>query len=114
MLLYTLHNVGSDYNYILPYSLGGIQVQKIILCRCEEVTLEDVIETAKLYHSSGRELKLRTRAGMGICGGKTCRPLIDRVLQDSIKKKPANAITLKVQPPVRPVPLVRLGGKENE
>ena len=48
-------------------------MDKLIICRCEEVSLEDIENTASKYSCSARELKLRTRAGMGYCGGRTCR-----------------------------------------
>jgi len=83
----------------------------LIICRCEEVTLQHIEETAKKYKSSAREIKLRTRVGMGYCGGRTCRPAVDEVLQDLTGEQPTNAIPLKVQPPVRPISAAGLGGK---
>lgn len=85
-------------------------MQDTIICRCEEITLKDLEETAKKYKSSAREIKLRTRAGMGFCGGRTCRPAIDKVLTNITKENPTDALPLKVAPPVRPVSLTDLGG----
>ncbi len=81
-----------------------------IICRCEEVTLGELEELAKKHHSSARELKLLSRAGMGFCGGRTCRQAVDRVLTSITKKDPTDALPLKVAPPVRPMSLVDLGG----
>lgn len=86
-------------------------MDKIIVCRCEEVSLEDIKNTALTYECSAREVKLRTRAGMGYCGGRTCRPAVDAVLLEVSGGKIGNDIPLKVQPPVRPVSLSVLGGK---
>lgn len=86
----------------------------LIICRCEEVTLGDLKKTVEKYHTTARELKLRTRAGMGYCGGRTCRPAVDRVISEITGDKPIHDIPLKVQPPVRPMSLVELGGSENE
>lgn len=88
-------------------------MKDIVVCRCEEVTLEDIKTTASQYNCSAREVKLRTRAGMGYCGGRTCRPVVDAVLNDITGEKPINEIPLKVQPPVRPVPLSVLGGNDS-
>lgn len=85
-------------------------MSELIICRCEEVSLEDLTETAKKYKCSARELKLRTRAGMGYCGGRTCRPAVDRVVSDLTNEEPSNHLPLKVQPPVRPLTLENLGG----
>lgn len=88
-------------------------MQDFIVCRCEEVTLADLEETAKKYNCSARELKLRTRAGMGFCGGRTCRPAVDKVLTHVTNENPTDAIPLKVAPPVRPISLTDLGGGSN-
>lgn len=37
----------------------------LIVCRCEEVTYGQLQSTIAEYNCSARELKLRTRAGMG-------------------------------------------------
>lgn len=89
-------------------------MRDVIICRCEEVTLSQLEEIIKHHDPSARELKLRTRAGMGICGGKTCRPLLDKVLQKLTDKAPTDDIPLKVQPPVRPTSLAQLGGSGDE
>ncbi|MFD2761155.1 (2Fe-2S)-binding protein [Lentibacillus juripiscarius] len=87
---------------------------ELMVCRCEEVTFKDLSETAEKYNCSARELKLRTRAGMGYCGGRTCRTLVDKVTSD-LGKDSRNQITLKYQPPVRPVNFGDLkGGEHNE
>ncbi len=80
-----------------------------IVCRCEEVTLEQITDAVRKYGCSSRETKLRTRAGMGICGGRTCRPLIDRLTgQASVRSE----IPLKVQVPVRPITFGDWGNSE--
>lgn len=86
----------------------------LIICRCEEVSLEDLTETANKYKCSARELKLRTRAGMGYCGGRTCRPAVDHIVSNLTNEAPTNHLPLKVQPPVRPLTLKNLGGLNND
>ena len=83
----------------------------LIVCRCEEVTLKDLEKTAEKYNCSARELKLRTRAGMGFCGGRTCRPAVDKVMTHLTNEEPTDALPLKVNPPVRPIALEDLGGE---
>lgn len=89
-------------------------MRDVIICRCEEVTLKQLEDTAKQFNSTARELKLRTRAGMGFCGGRTCRPAIDDVLLKVTNAAPSDSIPLKVQPPVRPISLAQLGGTTDE
>lgn len=86
-------------------------MDQTIICRCEEVSLEDIQQTASNYSCSAREVKLRTRAGMGYCGGRTCRPAVDAVLEALTGERAGHEIPLKVQPPIRPVSLSILGGQ---
>jgi len=83
-----------------------------IVCRCEEVTLEEIADTAKRYRCSSREVKLRTRAGMGFCGGRTCRYLIEEIVRQAIGHATFDTVPLKYQPPVRPVSFSQLGGEQ--
>lgn len=50
---------------------------KNIICRCEEISMEDIEDTINTYQCSAREVKMRTRVGMGYCGGRTCRPVLE-------------------------------------
>lgn len=86
--------------------------KSIIICRCEEVTYEQLQETATHYQCSSRELKLRTRAGMGFCGGRTCRPMVDRIIESITPNTSSNSIPLKYQPPIRPVTFGTIGEKQ--
>lgn len=57
-------------------------MESVIICRCEDVHLHEIEAcltdlTAPL---SAHELKLQTRAGMGVCQGRTCGPLIHGIL----------------------------------
>lgn len=85
-------------------------MDKLIVCRCEEVDLKEIVDTIKTYNCSLREVKLRTRAGMGYCGGRTCRTALSAIMQNVTGEKSDHEIPLKVQPPVRPVPLSMIGG----
>ncbi len=89
-------------------------MKDVIICRCEEVSLADLEATAERFNCNARELKLRTRAGMGFCGGRTCRPAVDKVLTDLTNENPTDVIPLKVAPPVRPLSLSDLGGIKND
>ncbi|GIN71488.1 pyridine nucleotide-disulfide oxidoreductase [Bacillus sp. J14TS2] len=83
-----------------------------IICRCEEVSYQKLSETMAAFHCSPRELKLRTRAGMGYCGGRVCRTLIDEIAHSMNPRQ--DEITLKYQPPIRPVSFGELGGVNND
>jgi NAD(P)H-nitrite reductase large subunit len=89
-------------------------MEKLIICRCEEVTLADITNTAREYMCSAREVKLRTRASMGYCGGRVCRVAIDAILRDTISEGIQHDISLKIQSPVRPISLSTLGGMRTD
>ncbi|HDX9651259.1 MULTISPECIES: (2Fe-2S)-binding protein [Bacillus] len=81
----------------------------VIVCRCEEVTYGQLQSTIAEYNCSARELKLRTRACMGFCGGRTCRMMIDRMIESANPEVTTNEIPLKYQPPVRAVTFGAVG-----
>jgi NAD(P)H-nitrite reductase large subunit len=85
-------------------------LENMIICRCEEVTYGQLEATINRHQCTARELKLRTRAGMGFCGGRTCRPLLDRMMASLIPSITQSDIPLKYQPPIRPVSFGKLGG----
>lgn len=76
---------------------------KIIVCRCEEVTLEEINKVLQEQHCSAREIKLRTRAGMGCCGSRTCRSIIDNIVESNEASSISDEINLSYRPPSRPV-----------
>ncbi|WZY00850.1 (2Fe-2S)-binding protein [Bacillus sp. FSL W7-1360] len=86
----------------------------IIVCRCESVHLQTLLSTMRTYNCSTREIKLRTRAGMGQCGGRMCRPFIDAIVGDCCWQQQKDALTLTYRPPVRPIPFSRFGGDHDE
>ena len=85
-----------------------MQNKTIIVCRCEEVSYDELVKTASEYNCSARELKLRTRAGMGYCGGRTCRTMVDQIAHIH-QPRSNNDISLKYQAPIRPVRFADLG-----
>ncbi|WP_221567103.1 (2Fe-2S)-binding protein [Alkalihalobacillus sp. TS-13] len=80
-----------------------------LVCRCEEVTLEELLRTINTFQCSARELKLRTRAGMGVCGGRTCRSSLDLLISQREGENSSDSIPLKYQPPIRPITFKNLG-----
>ena len=53
-----------------------------IVCRCERVTAGEIRAAIRGGLRDINQLKATTRAGMGACGAKTCRPMIWRIFQE--------------------------------
>ncbi|GAB3797597.1 (2Fe-2S)-binding protein [Virgibacillus kimchii] len=84
----------------------------MIICRCEEVTYKELIDTVTNYNCNARELKLRTRAGMGYCGGRSCRSMIDSIAKTENYIENHTKVSLKYQAPIRPISFSDLGGED--
>ncbi len=59
-------------------------------------------------------IKRRTRAGMGLCQGKSCERLIQGILADATGKNRADITPQKSRMPVRPVKIGVIGGPDDE
>jgi len=53
-----------------------------IVCRCERVTAGEIRAAIRDGIRDLNQLKALTRAGMGACGSKTCRPMVWRIFQE--------------------------------
>ena len=53
-----------------------------IVCRCERVTAGEIRAVIRSGIRDLNQIKALTRAGMGACGSKTCRPMIWRIFQE--------------------------------
>jgi len=77
----------------------------IIVCRCEDLTLTKIRQAIEDGYKTIDEVKRATRAGMGPCQGRTCRPIIAQELS-RYYGIPMEEILMPVfRPPVKPVKL---------
>ena len=81
--------------------------KKVILCRCEDVTLADVEHAVALGYRDLEEVKRYTGFGTGWCQGKQCLSLCARLIHErgGDVDKP-----ITPRPPYHPVPLAALAG----
>lgn len=73
--------------------------EKIYICRCEEVTQEEIEEAIKNGAKTLSGIKKRTHAGMGLCQGRTCRKMITNMLRS--QKDPEYILPPTFRSPVR-------------
>lgn len=75
-----------------------------IVCRCEDITEEDIIETIRKYDCQTLdELKHLLRLGMGPCQGRTCLPIAARILARETGKSIEDVVSPTPRPPIVPV-----------
>ena len=84
----------------------------MLICRCEEVTEDEVLEAIASGCDTVTWVKRMTRAGMGLCQGKTCSRLVAQLIAQQTGKSLAEIRPDTRRPPVRPIPLDILEAKD--
>lgn len=74
-----------------------------LVCRCEEVTREELEEAVRSGAVSLNEVKRWTRAGMGLCQGKICAKNVARIVSEVSGRAPEEVLPSRSRQPVRPV-----------
>jgi bacterioferritin-associated ferredoxin len=82
-----------------------------VVCRCEEVTAEAILQVVREGARTLDEVKRVTRAGMGICQGRTCQRQVAGLIVHATGLDAGSLRPPSVRPPVRPVPLNVLAGR---
>ncbi len=87
---------------------------KIYVCRCEEVTLEEIDEWIDRGYDTVEELKRVLRVGMGPCQGRGCQDILMREIAKKTGKHISAVEPATVRPPAKPVKIALLaeGGEE--
>jgi len=93
-----------------PPGLSAITTEDTVICRCEEVTAAEVHYAVDHGATTLDALKTRTRSGQGPCQGRTCGPILARMIAQQSGQSPADAGLFHVRPPLKPVPLAALAG----
>jgi bacterioferritin-associated ferredoxin len=85
--------------------------RKIILCRCEDVTLHDVEKAVAAGYSDLEEVKRYTGFGTGPCQGKECLREIALAIADASGLAPGDVAPFTSRPPLVPTELGVLAGR---
>ena len=78
---------------------------KVVLCRCEDVTLADVERAVRTGYADLEEVKRYTGFGTGPCQGKECLAPIACALARLTGAAPATIRPFTARPPLQPTPL---------
>lgn len=87
---------------------------KTLVCTCEDVTADEVLDAAREGYADLESLKRYTGLATGPCQGKACVALCERVLASGLGASPSDVGTITFRPPLQPVPLRYLAGEEAE
>ena len=86
----------------------------IIICRCQEVTRQEILDAIEQGATTVDGVKRRTRAGMGLCQGKTWERLVAKIISQETGIPMEQILPQTKRMPVRPVKIGILGGSEDE
>jgi bacterioferritin-associated ferredoxin len=87
-------------------------LQKTFICRCEDLTIEEIEQAIDEGYTTLEELKCKLRLGMGPCQGRGCLTLTRRILCQKLGKKPADIHIPTIRPPEIPVAIGTLASRE--
>lgn len=86
----------------------------VIICRCEDLTREEVRKLIAAGYTTVEEIKRVSRCGMGPCQGKTCHQLLVREIAELTGKDPGEIAPAKARPPIQGIKLgTLLQGRED-
>jgi bacterioferritin-associated ferredoxin len=85
---------------------------KTLICRCEDLTEEEIEQAIDEGYTTLEELKCRLRLGMGPCQGRSCMNLARRILCSKTNKSIEEITMPPSRPPVIPVSLGILASDE--
>jgi sarcosine oxidase subunit beta len=78
---------------------------KTIVCRCEDVTLDDIQHTLALGYATVEEVKRYTGLGTGPCEGKECMVHAARLCATASGVAAAQVTPFTARPPIAATPL---------
>lgn len=86
---------------------------KVMLCRCEDVTLADVHRLLEEGYTTFEDLKRLLRVGMGPCQANTCGHLIQKEISIFLNRPMEQVGVHKVRPLVLGVTLDQIAKGES-
>lgn len=77
--------------------------KKVIICRCEDVTLYEIYRAIEEGYDDLELLKRYLRIGMGPCQGTYCIPLLIRILVSKTSRSVEELHVPGKRPPLTPI-----------
>ena len=79
-----------------------------IVCRCEEVTASDILDSVAIGATGPNQLKAYRRTGMGPCQGRLCGLTVTELMAQARGKSPQEIGYYRLRAPVKPITLAEL------
>jgi NADPH-dependent 2,4-dienoyl-CoA reductase/sulfur reductase-like enzyme len=74
-----------------------------IVCRCEEVTARQIVDTVALGCPGPNQMKAFLRCGMGPCQGRLCGLTVTELIAETRRVSPRDVGYYRLRPPVKPI-----------
>ena len=103
-----------DQIYRIRPAVTELAKMDTIVCRCEELTRQQVEQGIEFGGTSLRTLKVATRLGMGPCQGKMCWPSAARLIAAQTGKSVEACGPVSVRPPVGALEMSDLLSNSND
>ena len=82
----------------------------IVVCRCEEVTARQILDTVALGCPGPNQMKAFLRCGMGPCQGRFCGLTVTEMIADA-RGVPCDKVGYyRLRPPIKPITLGEIAG----
>jgi D-hydroxyproline dehydrogenase subunit alpha len=94
--------------FALKPGLVALPHDDTLICRCEEIRKSEILAAIASGCDTVTWVKRMTRAGMGMCQGRTCGRLVAQLIAQQTGKNLNQLLPDTVRPPLRPIPLETL------
>lgn len=95
-------------NYYKPAAQFRRPGRDTVVCRCEEVTAGQIIDTLALGCTGPNQMKAFLRCGMGPCQGRECGLTVTELIAQARGVGPQKVGYYRLRPPVKPITLGEL------
>jgi thioredoxin reductase/bacterioferritin-associated ferredoxin len=94
--------------YYQPISQFRRPIGNTIVCRCEEVTAREIIDSVALGCNGPNQMKAFLRCGMGACQGRLCGLTVTELIAHARGDAPQATGYYRIRPPVKPITVAEL------
>lgn len=97
-----------------PPALDNLITDETIICRCEQVRAREIRQAIQRGANTLSGLKNWLPVGQGHCQGRTCGPLLTRLVGRETGAPASKIGIFSPRPPLKPIPVGAMGNISNE